>query len=64
VYVADNPLKDFVAARRVGMATVRVRRPGGEYVQQDPPTEQHRADIVIQTLDMLEEVLERLEGQR
>lgn len=28
-YVADNPAKDFVAPRRLGWRTVRVRRPGG-----------------------------------
>jgi len=29
VYVADNPLKDFVAPRRMGWRTVRIRRPLG-----------------------------------
>jgi putative hydrolase of the HAD superfamily len=29
IYVADNPLKDFVAPKRLGWATVRLRRPGG-----------------------------------
>src|SRR5690606_10373283 len=28
-HVADNPAKDFVAPRRLGWRTVRVRRPGG-----------------------------------
>jgi len=31
VYVADNPLKDFVAPRRMGWRTVRIRRPLGLY---------------------------------
>jgi putative hydrolase of the HAD superfamily len=31
VYVADNPAKDFVAPRRLGWWTARVRRPGGEH---------------------------------
>jgi len=31
VYVADNPLKDFVAPRRMGWSTVRIRRPWGLY---------------------------------
>jgi putative hydrolase of the HAD superfamily len=29
VYLADNPLKDFIAPRRLGWRTIRVRRPGG-----------------------------------
>jgi putative hydrolase of the HAD superfamily len=29
VYVADNPIKDFAAPKRLGWVTVRVRRPGG-----------------------------------
>jgi len=28
-YVADNPLKDFQAPRKLGWTTVRIRRPGG-----------------------------------
>ena len=28
VYVGDNPAKDFITGRALGMATVRVRRPG------------------------------------
>lgn len=28
VYVADNPLKDFIAPRRLGWTTVRIRRAG------------------------------------
>jgi putative hydrolase of the HAD superfamily len=29
LYIADNPLKDFTAPKRLGWMTVRVRRPGG-----------------------------------
>ena len=28
VYIADNPVKDFITARKLGMKTIRVRRPG------------------------------------
>src|SRR5437667_312129 len=31
LYLGDNPRKDFVAARRRGWRTVRVRRPEGEH---------------------------------
>lgn len=29
VYIADNPVKDFIAPKRLGWCTIRVRRPGG-----------------------------------
>jgi putative hydrolase of the HAD superfamily len=29
VYIADNPVKDFIAPNRLGWRTIRVRRPGG-----------------------------------
>lgn len=52
VYVGDNPHKDFVGARALGMATVRVRRPGGDHAHTvlDPA---HEADRDISLLDEL-----------
>ena len=31
VYIADNPNKDFVTAKKLGWRTIRVRRSGGEH---------------------------------
>lgn len=31
VYIADNPIKDFVAARKLGWKTIRICRKEGEY---------------------------------
>jgi putative hydrolase of the HAD superfamily len=56
-YVGDNPLKDFAGARHVGMHTIWVRRPGGEYSHLEPPSGSHRADMVITALDQLEQAL-------
>lgn len=36
VYVGDNPKKDFVGARRLGLQTVRVRRPNTEHFHIEP----------------------------
>ena len=36
VYVGDNPKKDFVGARRLGLQTVRVRRPNTEHAHLEP----------------------------
>jgi len=60
VYVADNPLKDFLGARQVGMWTVRVRRPDGLYSHLEPASSEHAPDVEIETLDRLEIVLQRL----
>lgn len=31
VYIADNPAKDFIGPRRLGMQSIRIMRPGGEH---------------------------------
>jgi putative hydrolase of the HAD superfamily len=36
VYIGDNPIKDFIGARRLGWKTVRVRRPLGEHARAEP----------------------------
>jgi putative hydrolase of the HAD superfamily len=52
VYVGDNPHKDFIGARGLGMPTVRVRRPTGDHADTmlDPA---HEADRTISSLDFL-----------
>ncbi len=50
VYVGDNPLKDFVTARKLGWLTVRIRRPGGEHAAANPPAPDHDADHTVTTL--------------
>jgi putative hydrolase of the HAD superfamily len=57
LYVADNPLKDFVGARRCGMATVWVHRPDGEYSHLQPATPDHAPDYTIASLVALNEHL-------
>lgn len=56
-YVADNPLKDFAGPRRLGMATVRVRRAGGEYTACEPPSIDYCPDHTIEDLSSLPQVL-------
>lgn len=58
VYVGDNPLKDFFGARKLGMFTVQLKRPGGEYADRKPPSPEHAPDRVIASLDELKNVLE------
>ncbi len=52
VYVGDNPNKDFIGARAVGMRTVRVRRLAGDHVATVLDGE-HEADRTIASLDEL-----------
>jgi putative hydrolase of the HAD superfamily len=57
VYVADNPLKDFLGARRAGMGTVRLTHADGEYVRCVPPTAEHAPDLTVDTIAKLGAVL-------
>lgn len=61
IYVGDNPTKDFVAARSLGMRAVRVRRDDGEYVHVRPPTPGHRPHVTIRSLDALPALLDAWE---
>lgn len=56
VYVADNPQKDFVTAKKLGWLTVQICREGGEY-SQIVPQENYEAYSKIQTLMELKDVL-------
>ncbi|MCB0112166.1 MAG: HAD family hydrolase [Caldilineaceae bacterium] len=47
VYIGDNPRKDFLGAREVGMATIWLRRADGEYTAHEPPTAAHQPDEII-----------------
>lgn len=57
VYIADNPAKDFLGARQAGLHTIWLRHSGGDYVDQAPPTAAHAADIVVDSLALLSNVL-------
>src|SRR4051794_11933913 len=49
VYVGDNPSKDFIGARALGLQTIRVRRAIGDHAETvlDPD---HEADVTVATL--------------
>ncbi len=52
-YVGDNPLTDFAIPRRLGVKTVRICRPDGEYSKAQPPALGYQADRVIESLSDL-----------
>lgn len=64
VYVGDNPSKDFLGARRAGLASVWVCRPGAFYTQMAPETVEHRPDLTIASLGELPNALKQLNGLR
>lgn len=64
VYVADNPCKDFLGARQLGMYTIRVRHPVGVYADLDPPTSAHAPHVTLDSLEVLEDTVSALEAGR
>jgi len=56
VYVADNPSKDFIAPRRLGWRTIRLRTPNGEHALKEPGLGE-AADVEIGALTELRAML-------
>jgi len=57
VYVSDNPVKDFLGARRAGLWSIRVRTDHGIYARLEPETEEHAADAEVAGLEHVEPAL-------
>lgn len=62
VYVADNPVKDFLGARRAGMWSIRVRSPRGVYRDLEPDSPDHDADVQIGRLEDLDGAIAAVDG--
>lgn len=58
VYVGDNHLKDFLGARRARMSTICCRHPDSVYGHHAPPTAEHAADFVVDSVAALYTVLQ------
>lgn len=57
VYIGDNPLKDFLGAKQVGMATIWLKRADGEYTKHEPPTAAYGPDQTVTSWAALQRVL-------
>jgi putative hydrolase of the HAD superfamily len=57
VYVGDNCAKDFLGARRLGMATVWARYSNGDYCVHEPLSPEHAPDFVAHSVEELERLL-------
>ncbi|MGH2750453.1 MAG: HAD family hydrolase [Actinomycetota bacterium] len=62
VYVADNPAKDFLGARRAGMWSIRVRTPRGVYRDLEPESPDHDSDVEIDQLENLIDAIAAVDG--
>jgi putative hydrolase of the HAD superfamily len=62
VYVADNPRKDFLGAKRAGLRTIRVRRAAGLYSAEEPLSLAHAPELEIENLTQLEKVMSVIGG--
>lgn len=56
VYIADNPVKDFITAKKLGWKTIQISRGYGEY-SHVCPDEEHQAETTIVSLVELETLL-------
>lgn len=63
-YVGDNPRKDFIGARALGMLAIRFRHPRGIYRSLKPETEAHAPHYEITSLDQIDETLFQLFSNR
>lgn len=57
VYVADNPQKDFLGARRSGLTGIRLRHSNGLYRDEEPRSADHAPDQETDDLVDLEHIL-------
>lgn len=66
VYLADNPEKDFIGARRAGFGSIRVRLPGGLRAHLEPRSIEYAPDLEITdlTVPAIERALGLLRGRR
>jgi putative hydrolase of the HAD superfamily len=58
VYIGDNPRKDFFGARQLGMQTIQVKRAKSEYGDFQPPALAYAADITIDSLARVWELID------
>lgn len=58
IYIGDNPEKDFVTARKLGLKTVRVIHKKGMHINKRLSSE-YEADYEITSLDELELILDK-----
>jgi len=61
VFVGDNPERDMVGARRAGLASIRIRRPGSYFEATEFDGPEAHPDFEIRQLTELDSLLARLQ---
>lgn len=56
-YIGDNPKKDFLGAKEIGMYTIMVQRKGGEYSHLPPTSQAYAADMTVTDLSQLKKIV-------
>lgn len=57
VYIGDNPRKDFAGPRRLGMRSIWLRLPDGEYATEQPSAPEHEPDATVASWQELQHVI-------
>lgn len=60
VYIGDNPRKDFLGARQLGMYTIQVKRADAEYGNLEPPGIEYQPHLIIDSIADVLTAIDRL----
>lgn len=52
IYIGDNPIKDFIGAKEVGMKTIRIIRENGEHIDKKVTLEYEADNIITNLLEL------------
>jgi putative hydrolase of the HAD superfamily len=64
IYIGDNPRKDFLGARQLGMYTIQVKRTESEYGNLQPPGAEYCPDLTINSLAQVLASIQTIEADR
>ena len=63
IYIADNPLIDFLAPNSLGLRTIQLVRDDGDYTDKSPPSQEYVPDFTIYSLDEITDVLQSADSE-
>lgn len=62
VYIGDNPRKDFFGARQLGMYTIQFKHSTSEYGNHQPPSPDHCAHLMVDSLAEILGSIDKIES--
>ena len=60
VYIGDNPHKDFLGARQIGMYAIQVKRADAEYGNLEPPGLEYQPHLIVDSIADVLMAIDRL----